>query len=123
MPPVKSIIFYQNSPKIRLILKKCKIFKRWGSAPRPSCLRRPSSWGLCHQTPQTVPSLRISGYTPGNFSLFIIICFFVAFVLSNFFLIVQLQPYDVNYVCLKLKCFLFEKFYLHYALCDFDSIL
>ena len=22
-----------------------------------------------------------------------------------------------------LNCFLFEKFYLHYALCDFDSIL
>ena len=26
-------------------------------------------------------------------------------------------------VCLVLNCFLFEKFYLHYALCDFDSIL
>ena len=26
-------------------------------------------------------------------------------------------------VCLILNCFLFEKFYLHYALCDFDSIL
>ena len=26
-------------------------------------------------------------------------------------------------VCLMLNCFLFEKFYLHYALCDFDSIL
>ena len=55
--------------------------------------------GLRPQTPKTVPPLRISCYTPGNFSLFIIICFFVAFVLSNFFLIVQLQPYDVNYRC------------------------
>ena len=26
-------------------------------------------------------------------------------------------------VCLIFNCFLFEKFYLHYALCDFDSIL
>ena len=26
-------------------------------------------------------------------------------------------------ICLMLNCLLFEKFYLHYALCDFDSIL
>ena len=26
-------------------------------------------------------------------------------------------------VCLMLNCFLLEKFCLHYALCDFDSIL
>ena len=26
-------------------------------------------------------------------------------------------------VCSVLNCFLFEKFYLHYALSDFDSIL
>ena len=26
-------------------------------------------------------------------------------------------------ICLMLICFLFEKFYLHYAQCDFDSIL
>ena len=26
-------------------------------------------------------------------------------------------------ICLILNCVLFEKFYLHYALCDFDSIL
>ena len=26
-------------------------------------------------------------------------------------------------VCLVLNCFLFEKFYFHYELCDFDSIL
>ena len=32
------------------------------------------------------------------------------------------KPYDVNYVCLMLNCFLFEKFYLHYAVRDFDSI-
>ena len=27
------------------------------------------------------------------------------------------------YVSLMLNCFLVEKFYLHYAVCDFDSIL
>ena len=26
-------------------------------------------------------------------------------------------------VCLVINCFLFEKFYLHYAMSDFDSIL
>ena len=26
-------------------------------------------------------------------------------------------------VCLMLNCFVFEKFYLHYLLCDFDTIL
>ena len=36
--------------------------------------------------PQTQPPLQISGYTPGNFVLFIIIWVFVAFVVGNFFL-------------------------------------
>ena len=26
-------------------------------------------------------------------------------------------------VCLMLNCFLVDKFYLHYTVCDFDSIL
>ena len=75
MPRLKSIIFYQNSPKV-IFEKKCKIFERWG---------------LRLQTPKTAPRLRISGYAPGNFALFIIISGFVALVLNNFFLIVQLQ--------------------------------
>ena len=33
-----------------------------------------------------------------------------------------MQTYDGNYRCM-LNCFLFEKFDLHYALCDFESIL
>ena len=32
----------------------------------------------------------------------------------------MMLPIDVH---LMLNCFLFKKFYLHYALCDFDSIL
>ena len=118
MPRFKSIIFYQNRPKMKLFLKKCKIFKRWR---------------LRLQTPKTVLPLRISGYAPGNFAQFIIICFFVALVLSNFFLIVafvlsnffalsNLMMLTIA-VCLMLNCFMFEKFCIHYALCDFDSIL
>ena len=69
--------------------KKCIIFERWGSAPRPPCLRRlgaggfapepPASggWGFRPQTPigirrlgappqnpKTASPLRISGYAP-----------------------------------------------------------
>ena len=58
-----------------------------------------------------------------HFAMFIIIRGWGAFVLNNFFFIVQLQTlYDVNCSCM-LNCFLVEKFYLHYAVCDFDSIL
>ena len=106
----KTIIFYQNSPKIKLFLKKkCKIFKRWV---------------LCPQTPPHSPPLRISGYAPGNFVPFIIICVFVAFVFSNFFYrsVANLIMFSID-VCLMLDCFLFEKFYLYYALCGFDFIL
>ena len=36
MPRFKSIIFYENSSKIKLFLqKKAKFSSAWGSAPRP----------------------------------------------------------------------------------------
>ena len=89
MPRFKSIIFYQNSPKIKLFLKKNAKFLSAGNfAPRPPCLRR---LGALPPDPHTQPPLRISAYVPGNFVLFVVICVFVGFVLSNFFLIVQLQ--------------------------------
>ena len=49
---------------------------------------------------------------------------FVSFCFEQFFLdrsvaILMMLTIDV---CLVLNCFLFEMFYLHYALCDFDSI-
>ena len=56
-------------------------FSEFSGPPLSKILRT-----LLHSSP-----LRISGYAPGNFVLFIVICLFVAFVLSNFFLIVQLQ--------------------------------
>ena len=77
--------------------------------------------------PQTQPpEMRISGYAPPHFALFIIIWGFVAFVLNNFFFhrsVANLIMLTIIDVCLMPNCFLFEKFYLHYPLCDFDSIL
>ena len=61
-----------------------------------------------------------------RFALCIFVWGFVAFVLNNFFFIIQLQTNLIMLttdVCLMLNCFLFEKFYLHYALSGFDSIL
>ena len=56
-------------------------------------------------------------FTVYNYMLFRSFCF------KQFFLIVQSQTYDVNYRCMSnVNCFLFKKFYLNYALCDFDSI-
>ena len=50
---------------------------------------------------------------------------FRSFCFEQFFLhrsVANLVMLNMD-VCLMLNCFLFEKFYLHYALCDFDSIL
>ena len=46
-PPFKSIIFYQNSPKIKIFLQEMQNFRTLG-APPPD--------------PQNNPPLRISGY-------------------------------------------------------------
>ena len=50
---------------------------------------------------------------------------FCSFCFEQFFLyrsVANLMMLTID-VCLMLNCFLIEKFYLHYALCDFDSIL
>ena len=50
---------------------------------------------------------------------------FRTFCFEQFFLdqsVANLMMLTID-VHLMLHCFLFEKFYLHYALCDFDSIL
>ena len=75
---------------MKLFLQKnAKFSSAGGSAPRPPCLRRlgasppnpqppaaggfaptpplaSGGWGLCPQTPQTAPPLRISGYAPAG---------------------------------------------------------
>ena len=139
MPRFKSIIFYQYCPKIKLFLKKkCKIFKHWGLrpqtpvppaaggfAPRPPIAS--GGWGLCPQTPQhTAPSIpnfwqRAYHALPPVYNL----KGFRSFCFEQFFLhrsVANLMMFTVD-VCLMPNCFLFEEFYLHYALCDFDSIL
>ena len=50
---------------------------------------------------------------------------FCSFCFEQFFLdrsVANLMVLTID-VCLMFNCFLFEKFYLHYALCEFDSIL
>ena len=97
MPRFKNINFYQNSPKIKLFLKKNAKF---------------SSAGNCEFLSTPLP----------HFAPFV--CF-LSFCFEQFFLdrsVANLMMLTID-VCLVLNCFLFEKFYLHYALCDFDSIL
>ena len=98
LPRFKSIIVYQHSPKIKLFFKKMQNFQRLGL-----CSQTPiasGGWGLRPLTPKTVPPiasfwLRAKQlFTVYNYMLF------RSFVLSNLFLIVQLQPYDVNYRCM-----------------------
>ena len=84
MSRFKSIIFYQNSPKIKLFLKK-KIAKFSSAGAPPPDPRASGSWGLCPQAPKAAPQLRISGYMRlPHFALFLIIWGFLAFVLNNF---------------------------------------
>ena len=55
MPRFKSIIFYQNSPKIKLFWQKnAKILSAALGAPPPDS-RASGSWGFCPQKPKTTP--------------------------------------------------------------------
>ena len=111
MARFKSIIFYQYSPKIKLFLKKnAKFSSAGGGAPRP---------------PKQHPQLRISGYVLPMLCTVYNRMGFRSFCFKQFFLrhsVANLMMLTTD-VCLMLNCFLFEKFYLHYALCGFDSIL
>ena len=56
MARFKSIIFYQYSPKIKLLLKKnAKFSSAGGLAPRPPVAS--GGWGLRPQTPKTAPAI------------------------------------------------------------------
>ena len=71
MPRFKSIIFYQNSPKIKLFMQKnAKFSSVEGSAPRPPAS---GGWGLSswtfdgfrrlrYQTPKTASPISNFGY-------------------------------------------------------------
>ena len=76
--------------------------------------------------PQTQPpQLRISGYVLPTLCTVYNRMGVRSFCFEQFFLhnsVANLMMFTTD-ICLMLNCFLFEKFYLHYALCDFDSIL
>ena len=127
MPCFKSIIFCHYSLKTKLFLKKkCKIFERWGLCPQspvPS-----AAGGSAPRPPKQPPQLRISGYAFATLCAIYNHMGFRSFCFEQFFLdrsVANLMMLAMIDVCSMLNCFLFEKFYryLHYALCDFDSIL
>ena len=77
MARFKSIIFYQYSPKIKLFLKKMQNFQALGAWP---------------PDPQNSPrNCEFLAMCRPRFALCIIVWGFVAFVLNNFFFIIQLQ--------------------------------
>ena len=105
MARFKSIVFYQYSPKIKLILKKMQKFQALGDSPPDP--RASGGWGLGPQTPsslwrlgapppdpKTAPAIANFGamFRP-HFALCIIVWGFVAFVLNSFFFIIQLQTF------------------------------
>ena len=114
----------QNFQALRAPLLDPRASGGWGLCPQtPNSLWR---WGLRPQTPKTAPpNCEFLATRLSHFAMFIIVWGWVAFVLNNFFLdrpVANLMMLTVD-VCLMLNCFLVEKFYLHYALFDFDSIL
>ena len=93
-------------------------------APPPDP-RASGGWGLRAQSPKTTPSIAnfwlraCHALTVFNHMCFRSFCFEQFFLLLS---VADLMMLTID-VCLMLNCFLFEKFCLHYALCDFDSIL
>ena len=86
---LKALFFNQNSPKIKLfLLKNAKFLSAGGSIPRPLCLRRlgalppnpqaPAAGGFAPRPPlaifpKTAPPLRISGYAPVMYYLYVLL--------------------------------------------------
>ena len=95
MPRFKSIIFYQYSPKIKLILKKnAKFSSAGGYAPRP---------------PKQPPQLRISGYVPATLCTVYNPMGFCSFCFEQFFLdrsVANLMMLTID-VCLMLTVLVF----------------
>ena len=119
----KSIIFYQNSSEIKLFLKKnAKFSSARGSASRPPLASRCRGSTSRPQTRPPIVNLWLRTWqlcTIFNYMRFCSFCF------EQFFLhrsVTNLMMLIID-ACLMLDCFVFEKFYLHYALRDFDSIL
>ena len=105
MPRSKSIIFYQYSPKIKLILKKkCRIFKRWGL--RPQTPVPPAAGGFAPRLPKQPPQLRISSYVPATFCTVYNHMGFCSFCFEQFFLhrsVANLKMLTID-ICLIVCC-------------------
>ena len=107
---LKPLFFIKIALKLSYLWKKIQIFQAL-AAPPPNPQHKASianfwlrTWQFC---------------TVFNYMRFCSFCFeqfFLARSVANLTMLIR----DV---CLKLNCYVFEKFYLHYALCDFDSIL
>ena len=69
MPRFKRIIFYQNSPKIKVFLQKMQNFRALGAPPTDP--RASGVWGLRPKPPISSSSLRISRYAPATYSIYI----------------------------------------------------
>ena len=92
---------------------------------RPQTPVPPAAWGFAPRPPKQPPQLRISSYAPAALCNVYNYTGVGSFCFEQFFLhrsVANLMMLTVD-VCLMLNCFLVEKFYLHYAVCDFDSIL
>ena len=94
-------------------------------APPPNP-RASGGWGLRPHTPQISPlNCEFLATCLPRFAPVYNHMGFRSFCFEQFFLhrsVANLMMLTIG-VCLMLNCFLFKKFYLHYALCDFDSIL
>ena len=86
---LKSIIFYQYSPKIKLILKKMQNFQALRAPPPTPVL--PAAGGFAPRPPKQPPQLRISSYVPATFCTVYNYMGFCSFCFEQFFFIVQLQ--------------------------------
>ena len=98
-------------------------FQALGVPPPDPCAS--GGWGLRPQAPKTAPQLRISGYVPATLCTVYNHMCLRSFCFEQFFFhlsVANLMMLTID-VCFTLNCFSFEKFCLHYALCDFDSIL
>ena len=115
--------FYATFQKLYFLSKYCSpqsyvIFEKKNA-------KCSSAGGSAPQTPTHSPSLRISWLRTWQLSTVFNYTRFCSFCFEQFFLdrsVANLMMLIID-VCLMFNCFLFEKFYLHHALGNFDSIL
>ena len=107
---LKALFFLKIALKLSHFWKiNAKFSSVGGSAPRPPNIAPHCEFLSTHQQLCTV-----SIYM--RFWSFCFEQFFLDRSVANLIMLIKA-------VCLMLNCFVFEKSYLHYALCDFDSIL